>query len=106
MPDRAEHHVLFIEHRGNARFHRIVRDDQTLDVFGPVWLKLAIERAVAGEILHAAGERLERPRHAAQDQRHGPDEHEIEHDGLTDQRGQHAQLAAFGKDAGREPLPG
>jgi hypothetical protein len=36
MSDRPEHHVLLVDQRRNARFHRVVRGDQAAGVVGPL----------------------------------------------------------------------
>jgi hypothetical protein len=105
VADRAEHHVLFVEHRHDARFHPPVRLDQPADVVRPLRRKLARQRLRPGERLDPPGQLGERPGDPPQQQPHR--EHQR---GEQDQRLRHESLHRPGiagpiERAGGEPLP-
>ena len=70
VADRAEHHVLFVEQRGDARLHRVVRGDQAAHVVGPLGQRAGRRCSrVRGEAFEPAGQRGERPGDPPQQQR-------------------------------------
>ena len=83
VADRAEHHVLFIEQRDDAAFHRIVRGDQAGDVLWPlrfelVRFKLAGGIARIGKAFKPCGQRRQRPGNPAEQQPDRADQQRVD----------------------------
>ena len=107
MPDRAEHDVLFIQHRGDPGLHRIVRDDQAADIVGPLWFKRASGIASRGEVLQPPGQGFERPGNPPQHQCNRPEQQRIKQQRLGQQSHQQGPLGPGDRHPHHHPaVPG
>ena len=85
MPDCTQHHVLFIQQRGDPRFQCIVRGNQLLDVGRSDGDHRIAGIAGCREVVHPPGQRFQGPGQPLQDQGNRADQQGIDHQRLDQQ---------------------